>query len=180
MTSLGNDAAPGAARPTERRAFVAIGSNLGDRRAYLEAAVADLPDVVAVSPVYETDPLGGPAGQGPYLNAVVELRTALSPHELLGAAREAEAAAQRVRRERWGPRTLDVDILLVGELTVDDAELTVPHPRMRERAFVLAPLADLAPELVGDDLAAVGGRVACGVRPAGTLATVVDRHSSGH
>ncbi|MDQ2726055.1 MAG: 2-amino-4-hydroxy-6-hydroxymethyldihydropteridine diphosphokinase, partial [Actinomycetota bacterium] len=72
---MGNDAPPGAARPTERRAFVGIGSNLGDRRGYLAAAVADLPDVVAVSPVYETDPVGGPGDQGPYLNAVVELST---------------------------------------------------------------------------------------------------------
>lgn len=173
MTDLGNDAPPGAARPTERRVFVGIGSNLGDRRAYLEAAVAALPDVVAVSPVYETDPVGGPADQGAYLNAVVELCTPLSPYQLLGAARRAEAAARRERHERWGPRTLDVDILLVGELTVDDEDLTVPHPRMWERGFVLVPLADLAPELV-----APGGAPARGVRPAGTLAPVVDRPGS--
>ncbi|MGI8753018.1 MAG: 2-amino-4-hydroxy-6-hydroxymethyldihydropteridine diphosphokinase [Acidimicrobiales bacterium] len=175
MKKLGNDAPPGAARPTERRAFVGIGSNLGDRRGYLAAAVADLPDVVAVSPVYETDPVGGPAAQGPYLNAVVELSTTLSPHQLLDAARRAEAAARRVRHERWGPRTLDVDILLVGELTVDDEELTVPHPRMWQRAFVVVPLADLAPELVGAGSDGLGQ----GVRPAGTLIPMVDRAGRG-
>ncbi|MDQ2725400.1 MAG: 2-amino-4-hydroxy-6-hydroxymethyldihydropteridine diphosphokinase [Actinomycetota bacterium] len=174
---LGNDAGPGGARPTERRAFLGIGSNLGDRRAYLEAAVAALPDVVAVSPVYETDPVGGPADQGAYLNAVVELRTSLSPHQLLGAARRAEAAAGRERHQRWGPRTLDVDILLVGELTEDDEELTVPHPRMWERGFVLIPLADLAPEMVTPRGAkgGPGGDRAQGVRPAGTLSPVADR-----
>jgi 2-amino-4-hydroxy-6-hydroxymethyldihydropteridine diphosphokinase len=176
VTYVGNDAPPAASRPTERRAFVGIGSNLGDRRAHLEAAVAGLPDVVAVSPLYETDPVGGPAGQGAFLNAVVELRTALTPHQLLGAARKAEAGAGRVRRERWGPRTLDVDILLVGDLTVDDDELTVPHPRMWERGFVVVPLADLAPELVSG---ATDGELGRGVRPAGTLAPVVDRPGTG-
>ncbi|MDQ2728880.1 MAG: 2-amino-4-hydroxy-6-hydroxymethyldihydropteridine diphosphokinase [Actinomycetota bacterium] len=180
MTDVGNDAPPGAARPTERRAFMGIGSNLGDRRAYLEVAVAGLPDVVAVSPVYETDPVGGPADQGPYLNAVVELRTALGPHQLLGAARRAEAAARRERHQRWGPRTLDVDVLLVGDLSVDDEELTVPHPRMWQRGFVVIPLADLAPKLVGERLAAFGGTPGRGVRhggvrPAGTLAPVAAR-----
>ncbi len=151
------------------RAFLGIGSNLGDRRRYLADAVAGLPDVVAVSPVYETEPVGGPEDQGPFLNCVVELRTALGPHELLAAARRAEAAAGRVRIQRWGPRTLDVDVLLVGDATVDDDELIVPHPRMWERAFVLVPLADLAPDVVGERLEAVGGRVAAGLRPAGTL-----------
>jgi 2-amino-4-hydroxy-6-hydroxymethyldihydropteridine diphosphokinase len=153
-----------------RRAFLSLGSNLGDRRQYLADAIAGLPDVVAVSPVYESDPVGGPPGQGPFLNAVVELRTAHGPHALLEAARRAEAGAGRVREERWGPRTLDVDVLLVGDLTVDDDdELTVPHPRMWERAFVLVPLADLAPEIADAPLAAIGGRVAAGLRPAGTL-----------
>jgi 2-amino-4-hydroxy-6-hydroxymethyldihydropteridine diphosphokinase len=152
-----------------RRAFLAIGSNLGDRRAYLAGAVAALPDVVAVSPVYETDPVGGPPGQGPFLNAVVELDTELSPFELLDAAHAAEAAANRVRKEHWGPRTLDVDVLLVGDLRVATAELIVPHPRMWERAFVLVPLADLAPEIADEPLTAIGGRVAAGLHPAGTL-----------
>lgn len=148
-----------------RRSFVGIGSNLGDRRAYLAGAVAALPDVTAVSPVYETDPVGGPGGQGPFLNAVVELHTALTPRELLWVGRNAEEAAGRVRAERWGPRTLDVDILLVGDLIVNEEDLVVPHPRMRQRGFVLVPLADLAPELVGSWSPGLAG----GVRPAGTL-----------
>lgn len=136
------------------RAFLALGSNLGDREATLRRAVAVLDDVVAVSPVYETAPVGGPDGQGAYLNAVVELATRCSPRQLLERCRQVEAAAGRVRLERWGPRTLDVDVLLVGDQTVADADLVVPHPRMWERRFVLAPLADLAPDLVPDELLA--------------------------
>ena len=126
------------------RAYLGLGSNLGDRRTHLRAAVAALPDVVAVSPVYETDPVGGPPGQGPYLNLVVALETDRSPRELLDLAHSLEDAAGRVRKERDGPRTLDVDVLLVGDLCVDERDLVVPHPRMWERRFVLAPLADLA------------------------------------
>lgn len=132
------------------RAFLGVGSNLGDRWAYLRRAVAGMPDVVAVSPVYETAPVGGPAGQGAFLNCVVELDTDLSPQELLEVCRRLEAEAERVRMERWGPRTLDVDVLLVGDLRVDEPDLVVPHPRMWERAFVLVPLHDLAPDLVPD------------------------------
>jgi 2-amino-4-hydroxy-6-hydroxymethyldihydropteridine diphosphokinase len=148
------------------RAFLALGSNLGDRRAHLASAVARIPDVVAVSQLYETDPVGGPPGQGAYLNCVVELRTSRTPRELLAEAQAAEAAAQRVRVERWGPRTLDVDVLLVGEEKVDEPDLVVPHPRMWERGFVLVPLADLAPELVIGHLTS---DLARGVRPAGNL-----------
>lgn len=148
------------------RAFLSLGSNLGDRRAYLRAAAGRLPDVVGVSNLYETDPVGGPPGQGAYLNCVVELLTALTPRELLAVAQAAETAAARVRVERWGPRTLDVDVLLVGEEKVDEADLTVPHPRMWERGFVLAPLADLAPELVVGHLDSDIGR---GVRLVGRL-----------
>jgi 2-amino-4-hydroxy-6-hydroxymethyldihydropteridine diphosphokinase len=126
------------------RAYLGLGSNLGDRRAQLRAAVAALPDVVSVSPVYETDPVGGPPGQGPYLNLVVVLETDRSPRQLLDLAHSLEDAAGRVRKERDGPRTLDVDILLVGDLCIDEADLVVPHPRMWQRRFVLAPLADLA------------------------------------
>jgi 2-amino-4-hydroxy-6-hydroxymethyldihydropteridine diphosphokinase len=143
------------------RAFLAIGSNLGDREANLRHAVGGMPDLVAVSPVYETDPVGGPERQGPYLNAVAELDTDLSPRALLALCRTLEQHAHRVRLVRWGPRTLDVDVLLVGDLVVDDPpELLVPHPRMWERRFVLAPLADLAPDLVTpDQLAAASGDV---------------------
>lgn len=135
------------------RAFLALGSNLGDRRRFLTDAVAALrraDRVVAVSPVYETAPEGGPRSQGPYLNAVVELDTERTPRELLDLCRALETDAGRVRAERWGPRTLDVDVLLVDDLEVDEPDLQVPHPRMWERRFVLAPLADLAPELVPD------------------------------
>jgi 2-amino-4-hydroxy-6-hydroxymethyldihydropteridine diphosphokinase len=148
------------------RAFLALGSNLGDRRAYLAGAVKQLPDVVAVSQLYETDPVGGLPGQGAYLNGVVELKTTRTARELLAAAQSAEAAADRVRVERWGPRTLDVDVLLVGDERVDEPDLVVPHPRMWIRGFVLVPLADLAPELVIGHLTSDMVR---GVRPAGTL-----------
>lgn len=130
------------------RAFLGLGSNLGDRLAHLERAVAGLPDLVAVSPVYETAPVGGPPGQGPYLNAVAELATDRSPRELLAVARRLEEEAGRVRTVEHGPRTLDVDVLLVGDLRVGEPDLTVPHPRLWERRFVVAPLADLAPDLV--------------------------------
>lgn len=130
------------------RAFLGLGSNLGDRRAHLRAAVAALPDVVAVSPVYESEPLGGPPGQSPYLNLVVALETDLSPRQLLDLAQALEHAAGRARAERDGPRTLDVDVLAAGdehgEVRVNDPDLVVPHPRMWRRRFVLAPLADLA------------------------------------
>lgn len=133
-----------------RRAFLGLGANLGDREQALRAAVAALPDVVAVSPVYETEPVGGPADQPPYLNLVVGLLTALTPHELLARAQALEAAAGRDRsaEARHGPRLLDIDVLWVDGVTLDAPHLTVPHPRMWERRFVLAPLADLAPDLV--------------------------------
>ena len=130
------------------RAFLGLGSNLGDRLAELRRAVGALAEVVAVSPVYETEPVGGPAGQPPYLNLVVELDTRSSPRELLQLSRRLEADAGRERTVHHGPRTLDVDVLLVGGLQVDEPDLVVPHPRMWERRFVLAPLSDLAPELV--------------------------------
>jgi 2-amino-4-hydroxy-6-hydroxymethyldihydropteridine diphosphokinase len=137
---------PGAAT---RRAYLGIGSNLGDRLQYLQLAVDDLAaaddvDVVALSPVYETAPVGGPE-QPDYLNAVVAVDTARSARALLELAHAIEAHADRVRTVRWGPRTLDVDVLLVGDERVDEPDLVVPHPRMRERAFVVVPLADLDP-----------------------------------
>ena len=129
------------------RAFLGLGSNLGDRRRHLRDAVAAIPDVVAVSRVYETAPVGGP-DQGAYLNVVVRLDTERSPRELLEICREREAEAQRVRTVRWGPRTLDVDVLWVDGQTVDEPDLVVPHPRMFERAFVLMPLRDVAADLI--------------------------------
>lgn len=147
------------------RAFIALGSNLGDREGHLRRAVAtlaalaeraDLGTLAAVSPVYETEPVGGPE-QGAFLNAVVELDTTRSPRELLELCQSLEAAAGRTRGKRWGPRTLDADVLLVGDLTVDEPDLKVPHPRMWERGFVLAPLRDLAPDLVPAQLVPSGG-----------------------
>ena len=138
--------------PGVRRAHLGLGSNLGDRLGLLQGAVTALVategiKLVGVSGVYATEPVGGPV-QGPYLNAVVALDTVLSATELLGVAQRLEAAAGRVRAERWGPRHLDVDVLLVGDEQVATDRLTVPHPRLWERGFVLAPLADVAPDLV--------------------------------
>jgi len=146
-----------------RRAFVGLGSNLGDRRALLRSAVDGLAaagDVVGVSPLYETEPVGGPGGQGPYLNVVVELATGDTPRQLLERCRALEEAAGRVRSGRWGPRTLDAHVLWVQGCEVDEPDLTVPHPRLWERRFVVAPLADLAPDLVtSEQLRASGGDV---------------------
>ena len=130
------------------RAFLALRPNLGERWSHLRRAVAAIPDLVRTSPVYETAPVGGPAGQGPFLNAVGELGTELSARELLDVCRRLEEEAGRVRAERFGPRTLDADVLLVGDSVVDEPDLVVPHPRMWRRPFVLVPLAQLAPDLV--------------------------------
>lgn len=136
------------------RALLGLGSNLDDRRAHLRAAVDGLPGVVQVSPVYETKPVGGPE-QGPYLNLVVEIDTDLQPRALLAHCQELELQSGRVRRIRWGPRTLDVDILWMDGISVDEEDLVIPHPRMRDRAFVMIPLADVAPDIAagweGDD-----------------------------
>jgi 2-amino-4-hydroxy-6-hydroxymethyldihydropteridine diphosphokinase len=146
-----------------RRAFLALGSNLGDRRVYLRDAVAGLTRALGplrVSPVYETDPVGGPDDQGPYLNLVVEASTDRGARDLLDVCRTLEAEAERVRVERWGPRTLDVDVLWIDGVAVDEPDLHVPHARMWERRFVLVPLRDLAPDLVSADaIAAATGDV---------------------
>ena len=155
------------------RAFLGLGSNLGDRWAHLRQAVDYMravgnPVLTAVSPVYETAPVGGPPGQDPYLNLVVELHVPPpgDPFALLALSRRLEASAGRVRVVRWGPRTLDVDVLWVDGVAVETSDLVVPHPRLWQRRFVLAPLADLAPDLVSpDDVAAGGGDVSL----AGTL-----------
>jgi 2-amino-4-hydroxy-6-hydroxymethyldihydropteridine diphosphokinase len=142
------------------RAFLALGSNLGDRAVTLARAVASLDGVVAVSPVYETAPVGGPE-QDDYLNLVVEVATDPDARALLAECHRLEEAAGRERVERWGPRTLDVDILWMDGVAVDEPDLVVPHPRMRLRRFVLAPLRDLAPDLVSaDEVAAAEGEVA--------------------
>jgi 2-amino-4-hydroxy-6-hydroxymethyldihydropteridine diphosphokinase len=131
---------------------LALGSNLGDRLANLQGAVDALcsgPGLgdVAVSPVYETAPVGGPA-QPDYLNAVLVAATSLPPRAVLDRGRAAEAALGRARGPRWGPRTLDVDVIVYGDEISDDPELTLPHPRAHERAFVLAPWHDVDPGAV--------------------------------
>ncbi|HXC18454.1 MAG TPA: 2-amino-4-hydroxy-6-hydroxymethyldihydropteridine diphosphokinase [Acidimicrobiales bacterium] len=142
-----------------RRAYLSLGSNLGDRAEHLAAGVAVVVanDEHRLSSVYETEPVGG-VTQAPFWNLVIELDTEASASELLERAHRAENARGRVRDVRWGPRTLDVDVLLVGEERSDDPELTVPHPRMYERSFVLVPLHELAPGLVNQEQldAAVG------------------------
>lgn len=135
---------------TTRRAFLGMGSNMGDRLELLKTAVSALDDLHRVSSLYETEPVGGP-DQDPFLNLVVELATERSPRELLEVCRELETAAERVRTVRWGPRTLDVDVLWVEGESVDEPDLVVPHPRMRIRRFVMQPLAELAPDVAGDD-----------------------------
>ena len=129
---------------------LALGSNLGDRQDILQGAVdaiVGLPGVrvTAVSPVYETVPVGGPA-QPDYLNAVVLADAARPPRELLDRLHEIEAAFDRVRVVRWGPRTLDIDVIDFGGERSDDPELTLPHPRAHERAFVLGPWRDVDPD----------------------------------
>ena len=153
---------------------LALGSNLGDRLAHLQAGVDRLtsgPELTgaAVSPVYQTAPVGGPP-QPDYLNAVLTARTQLPPAGLLALGQAAERAAHRVRRQRWGPRTLDVDVIAYGDEISAAPALTLPHPRAHERAFVLAPWLDLDPgaQLPGRGpvaglLAALGPAAAAGV-----------------
>jgi len=135
--------------PQPRRAVLALGSNLGDRRQNLQSAVDGLFDAPglgfrAVSPVYETRPVGGP-DQPDYLNAVIAVETVLPARAILDRAHRVEDALRRVREVRWGPRTIDVDLIVVGDEISDDPELTLPHPHAHERAFVLAPWADIEP-----------------------------------
>lgn len=134
-------------------AYLGLGSNLGDRREILRRAVGALDEVTVVSPVYETDPVGG-VEQEAFYNIVVEVETRLDPHELLARCLELEQVERRVRTIRWGPRTLDVDVLLYGDRRINTPDLVVPHPRMHERNFVMVPLLDIDPELVGHPLLA--------------------------
>jgi len=134
------------------KAFVGIGSNLGDREAYVRRALELLGagegiDVVVVAGVREPEPVG-PIEQGPFVNGAALLATELSPRELLGRLLTIEGRLGRVRDERFGPRTIDLDLLVYGDAVVAEPGLTVPHPRLHERRFALEPLADLAPDLV--------------------------------
>jgi 2-amino-4-hydroxy-6-hydroxymethyldihydropteridine diphosphokinase len=150
------------ARPTmidrSTIAAIALGSNLGDRRAHIDFALAALrrlprTDVTATSTFHETRAIGKPGGidpGGPYLNAAALLRTALAPRELLEHLLriETERGRQRGQGQAWAPRTLDLDLLLYGDHLIEEPGLVVPHPRMHQRLFVLAPLAEIAPDLV--------------------------------
>ncbi|MEV4435873.1 2-amino-4-hydroxy-6-hydroxymethyldihydropteridine diphosphokinase [Streptomyces sp. NPDC049555] len=137
-----------------KRAVISIGSNLGNRLETLQGAIDALEDtpglrVKAVSHVYETEPWGVEAGSQPsYFNAVVLVKTTLPPDSLLERGHAIEEAFERVRDERWGPRTLDVDIVTYQDVVSDDPRLTLPHPRAHERAFVLVPWYDVDPEAV--------------------------------
>ena len=164
-----------------RRVVLSVGSNLGDRLGTLQGCVQAIggledTDVLAISPVYETDPVGGPA-QPDYLNAVLIVATGLRPRDLLAAAGRIEADFGRDRSERFGPRTLDIDIISYAEEVSGDPVLTLPHPRARERAFVLAPWLDIDPaaSLPGPgpvtDLLARLGRTGVRRRPDLTLGT---------
>ena len=131
--------------------YLGLGSNLGDRRRNLEAALDALrahPQiaVTAVSSFLETDPVGGPPGQGKFLNAAAKIETDLSPEALLEELKRVERALGRREGPRWGPREIDLDILLYGDAVLETPNLTIPHPRMRERRFVLEPLAEIAPD----------------------------------
>jgi 2-amino-4-hydroxy-6-hydroxymethyldihydropteridine diphosphokinase len=156
------------------RAFVGLGSNIGDREGHLRFATTSLRDwsgieLIAVSRIYETDPVGPPP-QGPYLNACVELSTELPPSALLDALLEIESrdGRERTAGSRWQARTLDLDLLLYGDLRSDDEHLQLPHPRLHERPFVLEPLCDLAADLVHPGLGITIGDLAEAVRdPAG-------------
>ncbi len=158
----------------EASVLVALGSNLGDRAGHLLGALAALSrlagfELRALSPVYETDPVG-PPGQGPYLNAVLAGRSTLEPEALLAALLEIEHGHGRTRGRRWEPRTLDLDLLDYGGLVLERPGLTLPHPRLHERPFVLVPLADVAPgwrhPLLGESAATLLARLGrAGVRP---------------
>jgi 2-amino-4-hydroxy-6-hydroxymethyldihydropteridine diphosphokinase len=128
-------------------AYVGLGANLGDRQDSIARALELLPGVTGTSTVVETDPVGV-LDQPRFLNAVARLETDLSARELLERLLEIEGRLGRERRERWGPRTIDLDLLVFGDEMLDEPGLAVPHPRLHERRFALQPLAELDPELV--------------------------------
>lgn len=141
----------------QQRVVLSLGSNLGDRLENLQEAIDTLFDApglefVALSPVYETAPYGGPEGDIPeqddFLNVILAADTRLAPRTLLERVLNIENSMQRVREVRWGPRTLDIDIVMFGNVTLDEPDLVLPHPRAHERAFVLVPWADLEPDVL--------------------------------
>jgi 2-amino-4-hydroxy-6-hydroxymethyldihydropteridine diphosphokinase len=133
--------------------YLGLGSNLGDRRANLEAALRALEihpsiHVEAVSRFIETEPVGGPPGQGPFLNGAARIETDLAPEALLSELKRIERCLGRAEGPRWGPRLIDLDILLYADAVLETDTLTIPHPRLRQRRFVLEPLAEIAPDAV--------------------------------
>jgi 2-amino-4-hydroxy-6-hydroxymethyldihydropteridine diphosphokinase len=133
-------------------AYISLGSNLGDRLGYINRALGKLKEredikIIKVSSFYETEPVGYKE-QGKFINAVLALETNLQPYELLQVLQSIETDLDRVRTRRWGPRTIDLDILFYGDQILNDPDLTIPHPRVTERAFVLFPLAEIAPSLL--------------------------------
>jgi len=140
----------------EHLVFLSLGSNVGDRAAMLAKAIEAIAAIPGISlgmpqdvaSLYETAPVGGPGGQPRFLNTAARLRTSRTPHDLLRLLLETEATLGRTPGERWGPRAVDIDLLLFDDSVIESQDLTVPHPRMHERRFVLEPLAEIAPEVV--------------------------------
>lgn len=134
------------------RVFIGLGANVGEREINIRRALSLIEqggacEIVRVSGLIETDPVGGPPGQPAYLNGAAEVETDLAPQELLSALADVERRVGRVERERWGPREIDLDILLYDDLVVRSENLEIPHPRMLDREFVLRPLCEIAPEV---------------------------------
>ena len=133
-------------------AYVALGSNLGNRQSYIKKAIKKIDhlngiNVTKISPIYETEPEGGPP-QGKYLNAVIEINCNLSPQQLFLSLQRIEKELGRTRKGKNYPRTIDLDILLFGDIIIEDETLKIPHPRMNQRQFVLKPLVDIAPDVI--------------------------------
>ncbi len=160
-------------------AYLGLGGNLGDRRGQISAALAALREepglrLLAQSGVYETAPVGK-TDQPPFYNMVVCVETVLSPRALLARCLAVEARLGRVRAERWGPRTIDIDLLSVDEVVLDEPGLTLPHPRLHERAFVVVPLAEIAPDfrVAGMTASTLARGMDCsGIRPLGPIDTL--------